>query len=110
MTEDALSRWVNAGYSVDQARAIITWLQVERRRLRRAPRKTIGSTPEKLNVQRFAHNVAQRKLKALRKYRPRNFPKLLLAARFAPNQLLDGLCPSRQTLWTPVMSRRPLDD
>ena len=34
------------------------------------------------------------------------FPKLLLAARFTPNALLDGLFPSRSTRWTPVM-RRP---
>lgn len=108
--EDNLYGWVHAGYSIDDARILSEYVRRERRRLRRAPRKTSGGTAEKLNVKRFARNVVQKKIKALRKYRPRDLPKLLLASSYKTDALLDGLYPARSASWTPIMKRPVYDE
>ena len=100
-----IDTWVDRGYSRDEARLLLIWIDAEKQRLLRAPRMGIGTTAEKLNVRRRVRNVLQRKLRRFKNYTPSTLPKVMLAAKFKESPLLDGILPSRKSTWIPVLKR-----
>src|SRR4051812_5422080 len=102
---DPLQPWIRRGYSESEARSIVAWLLARRQALQRAPRRMIGSSAEKRNTPRFIREVVRRHARKFYRYTPLNVPKLVLAAQFKPNTLLDGIYPNRQRSWTPIMRR-----